>query len=146
MAGTPSRGTPGALISTDGSGYHQSMSKLLLNLRNVPDDEADDVRAMLDTAGIAYYETVPSRWGISYGGIWITQADDVAEAKRLMADYQAARRTRARAEYASAKRDGSAETFAMVVRREPLRVLLTALAILVLLGLVALVPLLLMQG
>ena len=29
------------------------MSKLLLNLRNVPDDEADDVRAMLDENGIA---------------------------------------------------------------------------------------------
>ena len=28
--------------------YHRGMSKLLLNLRNVPDDEADDVRAMLD--------------------------------------------------------------------------------------------------
>ncbi|MCX7041690.1 MAG: DUF6164 family protein, partial [Gammaproteobacteria bacterium] len=32
------------------------MSKLLLNLRNVPDDEADDVRALLDAHGIAYYE------------------------------------------------------------------------------------------
>jgi hypothetical protein len=30
------------------------MAKLLLNLRNVPDDEADDVRAMLDTARIAF--------------------------------------------------------------------------------------------
>ena len=32
----------------------------LLNLRHVPDDEADDVRAMLDDNRIAFYETKPS--------------------------------------------------------------------------------------
>ena len=56
------------------------MSKLLLNLRHVPDDEADDVRAMLDEGGIAYYETRPSAWGISAGGIFVTEEADVPEA------------------------------------------------------------------
>ena len=51
--------------------YHPGMSKLLLNLRDVPDDEADDVRRFLDSGGIDYYETRPSLWGISGGGIWI---------------------------------------------------------------------------
>ena len=46
------------------------MSKLLLNLRGVPDDEADDVRRFLDSGGIGYYETQPTMWGTS-GGIWI---------------------------------------------------------------------------
>ena len=46
------------------------MSKLLLNLRGVPDDEADDVRRFLDSGGIGYYETQPTRWGTS-GGIWV---------------------------------------------------------------------------
>jgi len=118
--------------------YDPVMAKLLLNLRNVLDDEIEDVRAMLDAHGIAYYETQPSRWGISYGGIWLSQDGDIAEAKRLMADYQAQRRTRVRAEYEVARRDGTAETFASVLREHPLRVLLTALAILCLLGLVAL--------
>jgi hypothetical protein len=119
------------------------MSKLLLNLRMVLEDEADDVRAMLDEHRIEYYETQPSRWGISYGGIWVTHDQDVAQAKALMADYQAQRRTRVREERASAVREGSADTFASVLRREPVRVVLTLLAILALLGLVALVPLLL---
>ena len=47
------------------------MATLLLNLRHVPEDEADDVRALLDANGIAWYETQPSRWGISGGGIWL---------------------------------------------------------------------------
>lgn len=121
------------------------MSKLLLNLRMVLDDEADDVRALLDTHRIEFYETRPSRWGISHGGIWVTHDKDVLQAKQLMAQYQADRQTRARAEHAAAMRDGSAETFATVLRRDPLRVGLTVLAIIALLGLIALVPLLLMR-
>jgi hypothetical protein len=127
------------------NGYDPRMSKLLLNLRNVMDDEIDDVRAMLESNRIEFYETRPSRWGISYGGIWVANDDDIAQAKRLMADYQAARRTRVRGEREAALRDGTADTFADVLRREPLRVVLTVLAILAMLGLVALVPVLLMQ-
>ena len=65
------------------------MAKLLLNLRNVPDDEADDVRAMLDAHRIGFYETPPSGWGLFAGGIFVERNADIAEAKRLMADYQA---------------------------------------------------------
>jgi hypothetical protein len=121
------------------------MSRLLLNLRHVPDDEADDVRAMLDANGIAYYETPPSMWGISAGGIYVKENADLPEAKRLMAGYQAQRRVRARAEHEAAVRAGTAETFWTVLRTEPLRVVLTVLAIAFLLGLVAL-PAILLRG
>lgn len=125
--------------------YARAMAKLLLNLRNVLDDEADDVRAMLDGARIAYYETPPSMWGISAGGIYVKDNDDVAEAKRLMAEYQARRRERVRAERDAAVRAGTAETFRDVLRNEPLRVVMTVLAIVFLLGLVAL-PMWLLRG
>ena len=121
------------------------MSKLLLNLRNVPDDEADDVRALLDAGGIAYYETKPGPWNISVGGIWVREDADIAEAKRLMADYQQQRGERARAEHAAAVRDGTAETFWSVLRAEPARVLLSVLGILLALALVAL-PVVLLRG
>lgn len=121
------------------------MAKLLLNLRNVPDDEADDVRAFLDAEKIAYYETKPSFWGITVGGIWIQDDADVARAKRAMAVYQEQRGARARAEYAAAKQDGTAETFGMVLRTNPARVLLTFLAIAFVLGLMALPAVLLLR-
>ena len=114
------------------------MSKLLFRLRHVPDDEADDVRRFLDAAGIGYYETQPSPWGISAGGIWIRDERDVFEAKRLMAEYQRERQARAHALRLEAQRSGTAETFADVLRTQPLRVALTALAIVLLLGLMAL--------
>ncbi|HEU4775056.1 MAG TPA: DUF6164 family protein [Lysobacter sp.] len=121
------------------------MSKLLLNLRMVLDDEIEDVRAMLDENRIEFYETRPSRWGISYGGIWLTHDRDLPEAKRLMAVYQARRQADARAEYEAGQRDGTGRTFKDVLREEPARVLLTVAAIIVLLGLVAL-PAILLRG
>ncbi len=68
--------------------YHPRMAKLLLNLRNVPDDEADDLRALLDEHDIAYYETSPGFWNISLGGIWVREDAAFAEAKRLMGEDQ----------------------------------------------------------
>lgn len=129
--------------STDG--YHGIMSKLLLNLRNVPDDEANDVRAMLDAKRIAFYETAPSPWGISAGGIWVTEDADFADAKRAFDDYEQRRSARARAEYAAAKRAGTAETFIGMLRADPMRVALALLGILLALGLVAL-PVILLRG
>jgi hypothetical protein len=117
------------------------MSKLLLSLRGVPDDEADDVRRFLDSGGIGYYETQPTLWGTS-GGIWIDDSD-VAEAKRLMAEYQLERQARARAERAEAERNGTAETFVDVLRTQPLQVALTVIGIALLLALMA-IPVLLL--
>lgn len=125
--------------------YHDGMSKLLLNLRNVPDDEADEVRAMLDAQGIAFYETRPSLWGVSAGGIWVTEDAAFADAQRAMADYQQQRSERARADYAAAKREGVALTFFAMLRAEPVRVMTVVLSILGLLALVML-PMLLLRG
>ena len=126
-------------------GYHGRMSKLLMILRNVPDDEADDVRAMLDAQRIAFYETRPSMWGVSVGGIWVTDEADFAHAKQALDDYEQQRSTSARAEYAAAKRAGTAQTFLMLLREEPKRVAMSVLGILFVLGLLAL-PVILLRG
>lgn len=116
----------------------RGMAKLLLNLRYVLDDEAADVREFLDEAGFDWYQTNPSPFGISHGGIWLRNNDDLVEAKRLMAAYQQDRQLKARAAQARAERNGTAETFGDVVRSNPARVALIVLAIVFLLGLVAL--------
>jgi hypothetical protein len=115
------------------------MSKLLLNLRNVPDDETNDVRRFLASSEIGYYETPPSFWGISAGGIWVGDSR-FAEAKQLMAEYQRERQARVRAERAEAKRNGTAERFIDVLRTQPLQVVMTVLGIALLLTLMAAVP------
>lgn len=114
------------------------MANLLLNLYQVPDDEADDVRALLNEHAIVFYETRPNRWGISHGGIWITEDAQFAQAQLLMAQYQDQRRQQARDAYAEAKRDGTAPTFASLLRDQPMRVLLVLIGIVFALALVAL--------
>jgi hypothetical protein len=74
------------------------MGKLLLNLRHVPDDEADEIRAWLEENQLAFYETKPSRWGISAGGIWLQNSDDYPKARTLMDTYQQARYEKAQQE------------------------------------------------
>ena len=112
-----------------------AMPKLLLNLRGVPDDEADDVRAVLAAQRIAFYETTPSFWGISSGAIWVTEDADFAAAKHAFEDYEQQRSARVRAEYAAAKLAGTAETLGSLLRDDPLRVVMTVLGILIVLGL-----------
>lgn len=121
------------------------MSKLLMNLRNVPDDEADEVRALLDRHRVDYYETKPSRWGISFGGIWLRDEAGFADAKQLLQAYQQERQQRARAEREAAERNGTAETFWSLVRAEPGRVALVVVGILFTLALFAL-PMVLLHG
>jgi len=118
--------------------YHPAMPKLLLNLRNVPEDEADEVRALLEEHEVAFYETRPNRWGVSAGGIWIRHNEDVEKARRLMAEYQLQRRARARAEYSAAKRKGTAKTFRAVFRENPMGVIGVLIGIAFLVALMAL--------
>jgi hypothetical protein len=110
-----------------------NMAKLLLNLRHVPEDEAAEIRAMLEEHDIGYYETEPNRWGISAGAIWIKDDSRHQDAMVLMAAYQGQRSAHARAQREQARIDGSAETLAQQIRKQPLRLvfILFALAILV---------------
>ena len=121
------------------------MSTLLLNLRDVPEDEAADVRALLEARAIAFFETTPSRWGISAGAIWIKDDAAVDEARRLMTGYQHERQSRARAAYVDAQRQGTASTLWSVVHDEPLRVLVAIVSTAIVLGLLAL-PIFLMSN
>lgn len=120
------------------------MAKLFLNLRNVPGDEADDVRDLLRANAIDFYETQPSPWGISAGGLWIEDVDQLTQAKALMADYQARRRDHARSERTIAEREGRAETFAGLLRDRPLYVIGVLAAMLFILAVTLALPWLLL--
>lgn len=105
------------------------MSKLLFNLRNVPDDEADEVRALLESNGIRSYETRPSPFGVSSGAIWLRDADQHELAKRLLDAYQVDRVQRVRAESDIARREGRIPSLVAAARAQPWAALLLLFAI-----------------
>lgn len=86
------------------------MSKLLFKLRGVPDDEADEIRALLTEKQIEYYETSAGNWGISLPAIWLQDDSRYLEVKELLEAYQVARTERIRTEYARLKQAGKQKT------------------------------------
>lgn len=110
------------------------MATLLLNLRNVPDDEADEVRALLDENRIDCYETRPSLWGVSAGGIWLAEDAQVGQARALLADYQSRRSASARAEREAALREGRVLGSWAGIRAQPLQALAAVLGIVLMLA------------
>ncbi|MGI9250091.1 MAG: DUF6164 family protein [Pseudohongiellaceae bacterium] len=97
------------------------MSKLLFNLRGVPDDEADEVRGLLDEHGIAYYETSAGLLGISLAALWLVDKQDFPEARRLLDDYQQERVARMRSAYEMAQQRGEAGSLWHLFMENPLR-------------------------
>ncbi|MEJ7745855.1 MAG: DUF6164 family protein [Luteimonas sp.] len=114
------------------------MARRLLNLRNVPANEVDDVCALLEQHQIAFYVIEPSMWGINGGGIWIRDDAQVERARQVVGEYQLQRQARARAEYAAAKQAGTVETFQSQLRTRPLQVVAAVIGIVIALALIAL--------
>ncbi len=96
------------------------MSALLFKLRNVPDDEAEDIRQLLDKNHIEYYETTAGNWGISMPAIWVQHDDDLAKAKSLLSDYQQNRAATARQAYNEMQTSGTAPSWFSRLKAKPL--------------------------
>jgi len=98
------------------------MSALLFKLRNVPDDEAEDIRELMKTHGIEIYETSAGNWGISMPAIWVQNDERLPEAKQLLAQYQQTRATDARKVYNENRRSGHAPGFIQKASERPFAV------------------------
>lgn len=107
------------------------LAKLLFRLRNVPDDEADEVRELLTQHQLSFYETTAGNWGISMPAIWLNKDTDYESARLLLDQYQHNRAQRMRSEYESARARGEAETQLQVLLREPVKTISLILLILV---------------
>lgn len=82
------------------------MAKLVFRLNGVSDEEANEVRALLDEHGFDTYETHAGRWGVSLAAIWVVNNDDKPAARALIDAYQAERSQRLRREREQAAAEG----------------------------------------
>jgi hypothetical protein len=99
------------------------MPNLLFSLRNVPDDEADEIRALLTQHSINFYETSAGNWGISHPAIWLNKDEQVLLAQQLLADYQQQRYVSQRQAYLAKQQRGEAPTLLSSIRHHPWRFL-----------------------
>ncbi|MDO8907915.1 MAG: DUF6164 family protein [Pseudohongiella sp.] len=99
------------------------MAILLFKLRNVPDDEASEVRDLLTEHDIPFYETTAGNWGISMPAIWLHNDEHYIRARSVLDAYQHERASRMREQYLADKSAGRAETLTSLIRKDPLRTL-----------------------
>jgi len=100
------------------------MAILLFKLRQVPDDEAGDIRTLLQENHISFYETTAGSWGVSMPGIWLHDDAQENTARKLIQAYQQERQTKARSAYAELKSRGEQRTMLHLIMESPLRFLL----------------------
>ena len=74
------------------------MSSIVFKLRYVPEDEANEVRSLLESHHIEFYETNAGNWGIGMPGLWV-QDENVSRARELIDKYQATRSLEMREEH-----------------------------------------------
>jgi len=106
------------------------MSELLFKLRNVPEDEAADVRELLRNNAIEFYETRVGNWGISMPAIWLQNNHQLAQARQLLKTYQKKRQQDAQSAYQEAFTKGEQRTVWTLIGESPLRFVLLIMALL----------------
>ncbi|WAK01456.1 DUF6164 family protein [Methylobacter sp. YRD-M1] len=109
------------------------MSTLLFRLTNVPEDEADEIRALLQSNGIDYYETSAGNWGISMPALWLIKDEDLFKARQLLDEYQHQRLITEREKYLQLKKSGANISFISSIKERPLRFIVYLGAILLIL-------------
>ncbi|MET1255737.1 DUF6164 family protein [Aliikangiella maris] len=97
------------------------MAKLLFRLNQVPDDEADEIRQLLDEGKFDYYETSPGLLGLSFAAIWLKDEQQYDQANQLIEDYQLKRSAKAREHFASLKQADQHITLWRAFKQSPIR-------------------------
>ncbi|MDH3713859.1 MAG: DUF6164 family protein [Gammaproteobacteria bacterium] len=95
----------------------------LIRLRGVHEDEARELRELLETHGIDFYETPAGNWGVSMPAIWLRDETELAQAQALLNDYQAQRTARVRNEYRQLREAGEHRTFLRELQAHPARII-----------------------
>lgn len=113
------------------------MPVLLFSLRHVPTDEADEVRDLLTTHHIDFYETHTGSWGTSIAAIWLPDNNQELLARQLLQDYQQQRTLTQQQRYLESRQANTHTTFLKNFQQHPWRNLLYLLAAAVILYLSA---------
>lgn len=97
------------------------MAILIFPLRNVPEDEADDIRDLLTHNNLEHYETSAGNWGVSAPGIWLKHNSDREPAKILIEKYQRQRTIDQQLKYQQLKQEGKQKTSLSLFLENPAR-------------------------
>lgn len=105
------------------------MATLLFRLGNVPEEEVDEVRRLLEQHGFDTFESRAGFWGLGVAAIWLHEKDDYQAARAVLDRYQQGLAERVREERDALAERGEVPTLWRRLRQHPVRMLLVALAL-----------------
>ena len=97
------------------------MAKLIFKLKSVPQDEADDIKNLLNENKIDFYESPPGNWGISVHALWLNDETLYLKAKKLIDEYELKRSQLTRQEKQQKIDIGEYETFFQRLLTQPVQ-------------------------
>ena len=95
---------------------------LLVNLQQVPEDEAEAIRELLYKNDIRFYETQAGRWRIGLAGIWLPDTSQKQQAEQLVDQYQQQRYRDAQIEREHLQQLGLLQSMLEQFYKEPVKV------------------------
>lgn len=111
------------------------MAILLFKLSNVPEDEANEVRQLLEDGKFDIYETSAGRWRSGVAAIWLANPAQLEPARAALTAYQNERASRVREHYEQLKNQGQAPGVREIAARDPISFVGYLLAVAVIIGL-----------
>lgn len=93
----------------------------LMSLRAVPEDELEEICALLDQNNITHYVAEPGNWMISAGAIWLTDQEQLPQAHALLNVYQQQRSQKAQEEYRQSRLNAQQKSMLERIIDNPLR-------------------------
>ena len=115
------------------------MASIVFRLNNVPEQEADLVRALLTENDIDFYETDAGRWGISIAALWVKEEQDILSARTLIDEFQITHSQNMRAQFQDDLDAGRVPSFWQLLSRKPFMVI-TYWALIAIVLLITIVP------
>lgn len=111
------------------------MARLLFKLSNVPEDEAQDIRDLLNNHDIHFYETNAGFWRVGLDAIWLADGTQEEGARELIRIYQAERVVRQQENYAQLVEAGQVPSVWQRFCAQPIRFMALVVAIIFVAGL-----------
>ncbi|EIK45636.1 hypothetical protein O59_001275 [Cellvibrio sp. BR] len=111
------------------------MARLLFKLAQVPDDEAQEIRMLLNEHQINYYETDAGFFRVGLDAIWLADGAQEQRARELIHAYQAERAIRQQQNYAQLVEAGQVPSLWQHFCAQPLRFMALVIAIIFVAGL-----------
>ena len=100
------------------------MAKILFSLSGVGEEEAEDVRQLLEDSDISFYETGAGFWGTGVAAIWLQDETQLPVARELVDNYQQSRSESVRQAWLQEKLSGEQRGWREKFIEQPLKTII----------------------